>query len=474
VSTTYIRNCDWIIVWDGEKKRHRYARNLDLVFRDDKIIHVGPNYAGAFDTEISGLGLMAMPGLVDIHSHPALEPAYKGIREEHGIADMYMSGLYERCAVMHQDDECYRACAELTYCEMLLSGVTSVADLSVPYPGWKELAEKSGLRVWLAPGYASSRWYMDNGHEVKFAWDEAKGEQGFEAAMTFIDGLEPGGRISGIIYPLQIDTCTEDLLRKSIAAALERNIPLTTHASQSVMEFNLMVQRHGKTPIQWAHEIGLLTPNTILGHTIFIDEHSWLHWHTRKDVPLLAETGTVVAHCPNVFSRYGHLLEDFGRYTKAGVRMAIGTDTTPHNMIEEMRETAVFARIAAEDLFTTSTEEVFTAATVGGAAALMRDDIGRLAVGMKADIVLVDLKHPSMRPLRDPLRSLIYASAERAVRHVFIDGQQVVRDSKVLTLDMEDACVRAEEGQVRMMQRVPEFDYANRTIDEISPLSLEC
>ena len=153
--------------------------------------------------------------------------------------------------------------------------------------------------------------------------------------------------------------------------------------------------------------------------------------------------------------------------------MAIGTDTTPHNMIEEMRAASVFARVAAEDMFTTTTEEVFTAATIGGASALMRDDIGRLAVGMKADIVLVDVKHPSMRPLRDPLRSLIYASAERAVRDVFIDGEQVVGNGKVLTLDMDDACQRAEEGQRRMMQRVPEFDYAGRSIDQITPLSLQ-
>src|SRR5690606_20015591 len=198
-------------------------------------------------------------------------------------------------------------------------GVTSVADLSTPYPGWQELAEKSGLRVWLAAGYASSRWYVDNRHEVQFAWDEAGGIRRFEEAMKLIDGLHQtgSGRLSGIVYPAQIDTCTEELLRMSIAAALERGIPFTTHASQSVLEFNLMVQRYGKTPVQWAHEIGILTPNSILGHTIFIDEHSWLHWHTRKDVPLLSETGTVVAHNPTVFSRYGHVLEDFGRYSRA-------------------------------------------------------------------------------------------------------------------------------------------------------------
>lgn len=471
---TVIRDCAWLVEWDAGAGRHRYANGRDLAFAGDTILYIGPRYDGPADREISGHGLMVMPGLVDIHSHPALEPVFKGIREEHGVPEMYMSGLYERSVLLNPDDDGHKACTELAYGEMLLSGVTSLADLSFDYPGWQELAERSGMRVWLAPWYASSRWLVDNRHELKYRWHEDFGRSRFERALAKIDSLKdhPSGRLSAMVYPAQIDTCTEELLRDSIAAALERGIPFTTHAAQSVLEFNVMVQRNGKTPIQWANEIGILTPISIIGHAIFLDQHSWLHWPTRDDLRILVESGAAVAHCPTPFARYGQVLEDFGSYRRAGVRLGIGTDTLPHNMIEEMRWATVLARVSAESIFTLSTEDIFTAATVGGADALMRNDIGRLAPGMKADLVLVDLGHPLMMPARDPLRSLIYSAADRAVRAVYVGGQQVVADGRVLTLDMADAAGRVAAAQERMMAEVPKLDWMGRDIEAIAPLSL--
>ena len=127
-------------------------------------------------------------------------------------------------------------------------------------------------------------------------------------------------------------------------------------------------------------------------------------------------------------------MEDFGRYIRTGVNMGIGTDTFPHNMIEEIRTVAVFARIAAQDINTLQVSDVFAAATVGGANALERDDLGRLKAGAKADIVVVDGHHVDMRPLRDPLRSLIFSAAERAVRDVYVNGTMVVEAGKTLSL----------------------------------------
>jgi cytosine/adenosine deaminase-related metal-dependent hydrolase len=141
-------------------------------------------------------------------------------------------------------------------------------------------------------------------------------------------------------------------------------------------------------------------------------------------------------------------------------------------MLEEMRKAAVLARIAAHDLHTVATADILHAATVGGANALQRDDLGRLAPGMKADLVVVDLKCSHMVPARDPLRSLVYHAAERAVRDVWIDGRQVVREGKVLTLDQASAGERLTEAQQRMMAAVPQRDYKGRSAEEISPLSL--
>jgi cytosine/adenosine deaminase-related metal-dependent hydrolase len=115
---------------------------------------------------------------------------------------------------------------------------------------------------------------------------------------------------------------------------------------------------------------------------------------------------------------------------------------------------------------------VFHAATVGGATALLRDDLGRIAPGAKADVVCIDLADVTMQPARDPLRSLVYTAAERAVRDVYVDGVQVVRERRVLTLDRATAVARLAESQQRMLADVPRHDYAGRSADAITPLSL--
>ena len=102
---------------------------------------------------IDGAGRLVMPGLIDIHSHPEHEPLYRGMREEHGLRNMHMTGLYERSqAFSAPDDEARAASAEFAYCELLLSGVTSLVDISPAWDGWVELFAKSGMRGFLAPG----------------------------------------------------------------------------------------------------------------------------------------------------------------------------------------------------------------------------------------------------------------------------------------------------------------------------------
>jgi cytosine/adenosine deaminase-related metal-dependent hydrolase len=272
---------------------------------------------------------------------------------------------------------------------------------------------------------------------------------------------------------MQIDTCTADLLRDSHDAAKERGLPLTVHVAQSVSEVREMIRRHGQTPVQWAHSLGILGPGTILGHALYLDRHSWIRSWTNTDLAILGDSGTAVAHCPTPFARYGHVMENFGDYLRAGVTMGLGTDCAPHNLVEEMRKAAVLARIAARDITTVTTADLFHAATAGGASALLRDDLGRLAPGNKADIVLVDLECPQMQPARDPLRSFVYHAADRAVREVFVDGQQVVADGGVLTLDQRATGGRLRAAQERMEALAPTRDYRGRSAAEITPLSLE-
>ena len=473
-ATTLIRNAAWVIAWDAETGEHFYLNHADVAFEGKVLTHVGPGYAGRADTVVDGAKLLVMPGLVDIHSHPANEPMSQGINEELGSPRLYYSSLYEYMPLFRADAEGLEAAATVGYAELLMSGATTLVDLSAPYPAWLELMAKSGLRGVLSPMYRSARWFTKNGYTVEYEWDEAAGREAMAQATELIDNAvnHPSGRLSGQFCPAQIDTCTAEMLQSSLDEAGKRGLSLQVHAAQSQVEFNEMLNRHGMTPIQWLDSLGLLTEATTIGHGIYLDHLPWLNWYTKKDLGLLAKNGCTVAHCPNVFSRRGMKLENFGLYLDTGINLGLGTDTYPHNMIEELRAAIIFGRLASGRIRPT-TAEGFHAATIGGAKALGRDDIGRLAPGAKADVVLVDLDLPAMKPCREPLRSLIYVAAERAVKDVFVDGRQVVSDGRVLTLDYASAKEALDQAQKRSLAGMQALDYASRTAEEISPLTFK-
>lgn len=472
-STTVIRNAATVIGWEAAAQRHVYLRDADIAFSDGRITHLGGAYAGPAQTIVDGRGLMVMPGLVDIHCHPFSEPLNKGMWDEIGSRRLYNSSLYEYLTVLHPDAAGIRACYQVALAELLMSGVTTICDLSVPSEGWLDILGDSGIRACVAPLYRSGRWLTRNGHLVEYEWNEAEGRRGLDAALREIQRAEqhPSGRLFGMLSPSQVDTCTEGLLRDSWAAAQERNLSFTIHAAQSLAEFHEMTRRHGLTPIEWLDSIGCLGPRAIIGHGIFLDHHPWTHWPAVGDLERLARTGTTVAHCPTVFARRGIALTHFGLYREKGVNMGIGTDVYPHNMLDEMRLACYVARLTSQTAWSTHASDVFTAATVGGGRALGRPDLGRIEVGARADLVLVDETHPAMRPSRDPLRSLIYSASERAVRDVYVDGLRVVADGRCLTIDYAAAGEALQEAQARALKEIPKYDWAKRSADELAPPS---
>ncbi|HZS81681.1 MAG TPA: amidohydrolase family protein [Stellaceae bacterium] len=472
---TRIRNADWVVAWDSGAGRHVYRRGVDVEFAGDSITHIGAPRGDSAAREIDGRGLLVMPGLIDIHAHPSTEPMLKGLTDEVGSPKLYMSSLYEYLFLFQSDAAGKRAANEVALSELMASGVTTLCDLSIEHEGWLDTLGESGIRAYAAPMFRSARWFTRNGHAVDYEWNEAAGRAAMESALRLIERARqhPSGRLSGLVCPAQIDTCTPELIADAAAAARERRLPFQIHAAQSVVEFQEIMRRHGKTPIEWLHSLGALGPGAVIGHGIFLDHHSWLHWPSRDDLGRLAATGTSVAHCPTVFARRGITLQDFGAYKRAGVNLGLGTDTFPHNLLEEMRNAAYAARISAGSAHTLRTTDLFDAATIGGAKALGREDIGCLAPGAKADLVLVDVTHPAMRPLYDPIRSLVYAAGERAVRQVFVDGREVVRDGKALAFDYADAAARLEAAQRRAIEKVPQLDWARRSVAELMPRTYE-
>ncbi|MBF0888793.1 MULTISPECIES: amidohydrolase family protein [Gluconobacter] len=464
------------VLWDERSAGHVYAPDTDLVIENGRIVFAGPaselpDVYAALPVDVDGRDLMAMPGLVDVHSHPATEPMSRGMFDELGSPGLFYSSLYEYMPVFRADAASKPDCARVAYSEMLLSGVTTVVDLSTPWAGWLDAASESGLRVCLGPMFRSAVWKTTNGYTVDYSWSEDGGQRSMDEALETVDAAEAhaSGRLSGMIVPAQIDTCSPEILKASFAVAEKRDLPWQTHAAQSIVEFQEITRRHGMTPVQWLDSLGVLSRRSIVGHAIFLDDHPSTPWHTKRDLDILASREAAVAHCATVFARRGYVLKDFGRYKRAGIRIGLGTDTYPHTMLDDLRLTAYLGRIQEQSPEAVSTRDVFDAATCVGASLLGRDDIGRLKTGGPADLVLVDLSHPMMRPSIDPVRSLIFSADDRAIHSVYVAGRKVVEKGRVLTMDYEGATARLVEEQARIVGSVAQRDRLGRSVDTLVP-----
>jgi len=470
MSTTAIKRADWVIAWNESQSRHEYLCDADVVFDDDRISFVGKDYNGSADREISGRGRMVMPGFVNIHSHPASEPFNRGLMEERGSPRLGMSSLYEFMLLVRPDEDARRAAALFAVSELLKSGVTTFVDYSATRAGWIDDLAASGIRACLAPSYRSARWFTRNGHRVEYEWSEAAGREAMAAGLDVIDAASrhESGRLFGMLAPAQVDTCTAELLQASVEAAKTRNAPLQIHASQSVVEFREMTARHGKTPLEWLDGLGVLYDGAIIAHCIFVDEHSWIRWPRKGDLERMVRSGASVAHCPLVFARRGNAMESLHRFRAAGINVGLGTDTYPRDLISEMRLAALLCKVVEHDFAVATSADVFSAATLGGAQALRRDDLGRLAPGAKADVVLIAMRSLRMGPYRDPIRALVQCGTGDDVRRVIVDGRTVVEGGHVVGVDEGQVLAEAQREAERLWAEVREWHWEGLSADEVS------
>ncbi|MCU0888223.1 MAG: amidohydrolase family protein, partial [Rubritepida sp.] len=213
MAVTLIKGAELIVAWDASEQRHAYMPDADLAFEDGVIRFVGRGYDGVADAVVDGKGLMVMPGLVNIHSHPTSEPMNKGLLDEIGSPGLYNSSLYEFMPIFRSDAEAIPDCVRVALSELLLSGVTTLCDLSMAHPGWLDLLAEAGMRVCIAPMFKSARWFTKNGHIVEYEWDVQAGEKAMMEAFSLIERAEqhPSGRLFGMACPAQIDTCTPEL-----------------------------------------------------------------------------------------------------------------------------------------------------------------------------------------------------------------------------------------------------------------------
>ena len=459
-----------------QEGEHRILNNGCVVVEGNEIIHVGRDFEGHVDTTVDATDRVLTPGFINTHAHLAGSPLDKSFIEDRGRRQFSMTGLSEmlpaRSAAI--DMEGQEACVDYSMIELIRTGTTTVMEIGGIGDYCIEAAERTGMRLYVANGYRSGHWLTRDGKRMEYDWNEQAGIDGFHRAVEFIERVDgrSNGLIKGYLSPSQIDTCTEELLRMSRQASDSMQVPLALHTSQSVFEFDAIVQRHGLTPIEWLESIDFLSDWNVLGHCIMIAGSSWVQF-AGDDLEILARHGSTVAHSVWVFIRRGIALENYPNYLQRGVNVTLGTDTSPQSMIESLRWTAVMGKTMSRDAQKSTAADVFNSATLAPAKMLHRDDLGRIAPGAKADMLFWDAGSLFMVPLRDVIKNIVFNAQAEDLKDVMIDGRWVQQDGTVLGADERAASQRLQYAGERMWAEMGPGDWAGRGTDELSPQSFK-
>jgi 5-methylthioadenosine/S-adenosylhomocysteine deaminase len=471
---TLLEGGDIVAYHDGA---HRLLQGGGVVVDDDRIIFVGQVFRGAVDRRVDTTGRLLIPGLINLHCHADTEAGGRLIADV-GRRDYFQTGFLNYFAApkgsrplgAREDPQIGGTFALV---EMLKSGCTTVVEIGPASEALVPVVDELGMRAYLSPAYKSATYCLTPEGQLVYDWDEAEGARGLERAKAFIDKYHGtcGGRIRGMLFPYQVDTCSPQLLRATRQAADELGVGIEIHAGQNLLEFHEILRRYAKTPVEFLADTGLLGPDAILGHCIISTAHSLAALPGGRDLEVLARTGTSVAHCPLVFARRGNALESFHRYRAAGVNVGLGTDTYPRDLISEMRWASLICKIVEHDFTVATAADVLTAATLGGAHALGREDLGRIAPGAKADIVVVNLRKMRIGPYRDPVKALVNCATTDDVEQVIVDGRVVVEHGRVVGVDEERLLREAQAHAEQLWGSVQEWHGQGLTVDRFSPLS---
>lgn len=461
-----------VVGWiDG---RHQVLNRASVVFDGNTIIFVGNNYNGATDRVIDATGRLVIPGLINNHLHVTDTPFTKGYLED--ISDnsdeataTNLVSLYKVLPnVRHATDaDAQVAGAECAFAELARTGSTTVVELGYDYEiggdgdiaiteRVAEVAGRSGLRCYSGPRYRT-RHYGQNADGTIFYRDYPdRGRSRFDACVRFCEEWNGryDDRLRTMLAPGQVDTCDEEMLRKTREVADNLKLPIQIHAGQSPNEFRRVGQTEARTTVEYLEACGLLGPDFIIGHGQIMSHDGDMNSMSPHEVAALRDSQTTVCHMPWVKARRGGVINSIQKYKELGIRQSLGTDTFPFDLFNDMRMAAVVCKIVEHAADAAPAEDVFAMATTGGADALDRPDLGRLAVGCRADIVLVRIDTPKAAPVYDPFKFLVLAATGEDVDQVIVDGKTIVENGAVLTLDVPGAVRRLNEASERVWARL--------------------
>jgi cytosine/adenosine deaminase-related metal-dependent hydrolase len=474
---TLIR-CGTLIAFDGA--RHRLVQDCALVIENDRVATIGSVATGPFHDTIDASRQIVLPGYINIHTHTGSTVATRLVTERaypalHNAGYLAFSPKAGAQGVGRLEQAAVGGAAAVV--ELLKSGTTTVVDLGqgCDDDAMVDVFGRFGIRAYCGRGFRSGYHQFDANGRLDIQWLPDEGLGDLAAAVAFVERHAGSydGRIQGMLFAYQGDTTSDRLLIETKAAATRLGVKVQMHAAQSLYELHEMLRRHGRTTIQHFAHLGFLGPHFIVAHCPFITGHPSTGLSGDEDLRLLGGHGVHLAHSPTTLIRRGHMLRSYARYRAAGVNIAIGTDHYPRDMVTEMRLANYMGKLAEESPDAVTSLDVFNAATIGGADALGRPDLGRLFPGAKADLQIVDLNRFGAVPLRDPVQDIVLCATASDVRHVFVDGRAVVRDGRIPGLDEPALLAALQANAEDIFADVSSWQWQGQSVDQFSPRLLE-
>jgi len=390
--------------------------------------------AGAADDHLDATDGLVIPGLVNAHTHVAMT-LFRGGADDKQLDAWLREDIWPVEAELQADD--VRVGAALGMAEMIRSGTTAFADMYFCMPEVADVVAESGMRARLGHGC------------ITVGKSEAEAREEFEQGLSFArehDG-RADGRVRTMFTPHSLTTVDEAFYREYVPTAREAGLPVHVHANETTNEVDPIVEQRGERPLAYADDLGVLAEDSFVAHGVHVDD---------RERELLAKRGTGVVHCPASNMKLASGMAPVQALRETGVTVGLGTDGAGSNndldMFDEMRDAAMLGKLAADDASAVPAPAVVEMATAAGAD-LLGFDSGRIAAGANADLAVLDLDAPHLTPEHDLVSHLAYAARGSDVRHTVCDGQVLMRERELQTLDCAAVMQAASDHAQALFER---------------------
>jgi 8-oxoguanine deaminase len=471
-------------VLGSDGKQHTLIEDGDVVFRGDLIVFVGRNYSGPVDEERDYGQSLIMPGLIDLD---ALADIDHLILDSWASPDVAAGHLWSEDYFANRRRDVFTRAErgkvrQFALAQLALHGITTYMPIaSEIHSSWAEsldelvdmteTSRRIGLRGYLGPAYRSGVHVTTAEGTRSVLFDEAEGLAGLHDAEKFLDYADSlaDPLVTGVLLPCRIETLSEHLMRETARIARERDVIIRLHCLQSPLEDSLLQQSAGRSVLELLESTGLFGTRLLIPHAVVVNGKDPGALAPGGPLDLLARHNVSIVHCPLTSFRYQKQLVSFDRFRAAGVNLCLGTDSFPPDLVRGMDVGMHLARMVEGRPDAGKLADYFAAATCGGAQALGRADLGRLAPGMQADITVASLGHFGDGVVEDPLRTLVLNGTARQVTDTFVAGRPVVVGGSLPGTDLNALRTEGQRLFDRMRAAYSERDHRLREPDKLFP-----